>query len=73
MPNASWAAPSRTPPRESCAAPPLQFRLNHFVVMLAGMTARKKTPPLGEIFRDPRLALMLALGFSSGLPFLLTP
>ena len=39
--------------------------------MLAGMTARKKTPPLGEIFRDPRLALMLALGFSSGLPFLL--
>jgi PAT family beta-lactamase induction signal transducer AmpG len=38
--------------------------------MLAGMTARK-SPPLAEIFRDPRLALMLALGFSSGLPFLL--
>jgi PAT family beta-lactamase induction signal transducer AmpG len=26
---------------------------------------------LREILRDPRLALMLALGFSSGLPFLL--
>ena len=34
------------------------------------MTARK-SPPLAEILRDPRLALMLALGFSSGLPFLL--
>jgi len=33
--------------------------------------AARKTPPLSEIFRDPRLALMLALGFSSGLPFLL--
>ncbi len=34
------------------------------------MTARK-SPPLSEILRDPRLALMLALGYSSGLPFLL--
>ena len=34
------------------------------------MSARK-TPPLSEILRDPRLALMLALGYSSGLPFLL--
>ena len=39
--------------------------------------AARETPPLipslskGEILRDPRLALMLALGFSSGLPFLL--
>ena len=31
----------------------------------------RKTPALTDIFRDPRLALMLALGFSSGLPFLL--
>ena len=31
----------------------------------------RKSPPLREILRDPRLALMLALGFSSGLPFLL--
>ena len=38
--------------------------------MLPGMAARK-LPPLSEILRDPRLALMLALGFSSGLPFLL--
>ncbi len=38
--------------------------------MLAAMTVRK-SPPLSKILRDPRLALMLALGFSSGLPFLL--
>lgn len=31
----------------------------------------KSSLPLREILRDPRLALMLALGFSSGLPFLL--
>jgi MFS transporter, PAT family, beta-lactamase induction signal transducer AmpG len=35
------------------------------------MTSARKSPPLREILRDPRLALMLALGFSSGLPFLL--
>ncbi len=35
------------------------------------MTSPRKSPPLREILRDPRLALMLALGFSSGLPFLL--
>jgi PAT family beta-lactamase induction signal transducer AmpG len=32
---------------------------------------RRPSPPLLEVLRDPRLALMLALGFSSGLPFLL--
>jgi PAT family beta-lactamase induction signal transducer AmpG len=37
----------------------------------SGMTSPRKSPPLREILRDPRLALMLALGFSSGLPFLL--
>ena len=31
----------------------------------------KSSLSLREILRDPRLALMLALGFSSGLPFLL--
>ena len=31
----------------------------------------RESPPLSELLRDPRLALMLALGFSSGLPFLL--
>ena len=31
----------------------------------------RKSPPLFQVLRDPRLALMLALGFSSGLPFLL--
>ena len=31
----------------------------------------RESPPLSEVLRDPRLALMLALGFSSGLPFLL--
>ena len=35
------------------------------------MTSARKSPPLREILRDRRLALMLALGFSSGLPFLL--
>ena len=35
------------------------------------MTSPPRSPPLREILRDPRLALMLALGFSSGLPFLL--
>jgi MFS transporter, PAT family, beta-lactamase induction signal transducer AmpG len=35
------------------------------------MTSARKSPPLREILRDPRLALMLTLGFSSGLPFLL--
>jgi len=35
------------------------------------MTSTRKSPPLREILRDPRLALMLSLGFSSGLPFLL--
>ncbi len=35
------------------------------------MTSPRKSLPLREILRDPRLALMLALGFSSGLPFLL--
>jgi MFS transporter, PAT family, beta-lactamase induction signal transducer AmpG len=40
--------------------------------MLRGMASLpRKLPPLSEIVRDPRLALMLALGFSSGLPFLL--
>jgi PAT family beta-lactamase induction signal transducer AmpG len=32
---------------------------------------RRRSPPLSQVLRDPRLALMLALGFSSGLPFLL--
>jgi PAT family beta-lactamase induction signal transducer AmpG len=32
---------------------------------------RRPSPPLSQVLRDPRLALMLALGFSSGLPFLL--
>jgi PAT family beta-lactamase induction signal transducer AmpG len=32
---------------------------------------RRESPPLLQVLRDPRLALMLALGFSSGLPFLL--
>jgi PAT family beta-lactamase induction signal transducer AmpG len=32
---------------------------------------RRESPPLSQVLRDPRLALMLALGFSSGLPFLL--
>lgn len=35
------------------------------------MTSARKSPPLREILRDPRLALMVVLGFSSGLPFLL--
>jgi PAT family beta-lactamase induction signal transducer AmpG len=35
------------------------------------MTSARKSPPLREILRDSRLALMLAFGFSSGLPFLL--
>jgi MFS transporter, PAT family, beta-lactamase induction signal transducer AmpG len=36
------------------------------------MSPPRKSPlPLREILRDPRLALMLALGFSSGLPFLM--
>jgi MFS transporter, PAT family, beta-lactamase induction signal transducer AmpG len=35
------------------------------------MTLLRKSPRSCEILRDPRLALMLALGFSSGLPFLL--
>ncbi len=35
------------------------------------MISSRKTPPFREILKDPRLALMLALGFSSGLPFLL--
>jgi PAT family beta-lactamase induction signal transducer AmpG len=35
------------------------------------MTSARKSPPLREILKDARLALMLALGFSSGLPFLL--
>ena len=35
------------------------------------MTPARTSPPFREILRDPRLALMLALGFSSGLPFLL--
>jgi PAT family beta-lactamase induction signal transducer AmpG len=35
------------------------------------MTSPRKSPRFREILRDPRLALMLALGFSSGLPFLL--
>jgi PAT family beta-lactamase induction signal transducer AmpG len=35
------------------------------------MTSPRKSSPFREILRDPRLALMLALGFSSGLPFLL--
>ncbi len=40
--------------------------------MLARMAASpRKIPPLAEILRDRRLALMLVLGFSSGLPFLL--
>ena len=34
-------------------------------------TPRRESPPLSQVLRDPRLALMLALGFSSGLPFLL--
>ena len=40
--------------------------------MLARMAASpRKIPPLAEILRDRRLVLMLVLGFSSGLPFLL--
>ena len=35
------------------------------------MASGRKSLPFREILRDPRLALMLALGFSSGLPFLL--
>jgi MFS transporter, PAT family, beta-lactamase induction signal transducer AmpG len=35
------------------------------------MTPPRKSHRFREILRDPRLALMLALGFSSGLPFLL--
>jgi MFS transporter, PAT family, beta-lactamase induction signal transducer AmpG len=35
------------------------------------MTSARKSPSLRQILRDPRLVLMLALGFSSGLPFLL--
>ena len=31
----------------------------------------RQSPPLSQVLRAPRLALMLALGFSSGLPFLL--
>ena len=31
----------------------------------------RQSPPLSQVLSDPRLALMLALGFSSGLPFLL--
>jgi PAT family beta-lactamase induction signal transducer AmpG len=34
-------------------------------------TPHRQSPPLSQVLRDPRLALMLALGFSSGLPFLL--
>ena len=34
-------------------------------------TPRRELLPLSQVLRDPRLALMLALGFSSGLPFLL--
>jgi len=39
--------------------------------MLKPMASPRKSSPLSQILRDPRLALMLALGFSSGLPFLL--
>src|SRR5271167_3315400 len=35
------------------------------------MTSPRKSPRFREILRDPRLALMLTLGYSSGLPFLL--
>src|SRR6202034_1738173 len=35
------------------------------------MTSPRKSARFPEILRDPRLALMLALGYSSGLPFLL--
>jgi MFS transporter, PAT family, beta-lactamase induction signal transducer AmpG len=35
------------------------------------MTSARKSLSLREILRDRRLALMLALGFSSGVPFLL--
>src|SRR6516165_11922966 len=35
------------------------------------MASGRKSLPFREILRDPRLALMLALGFSSGRPFLL--
>src|ERR1700752_4358717 len=35
------------------------------------MNPARQSPPLREILRDPRLALMLALRFSSALPFLL--
>jgi MFS transporter, PAT family, beta-lactamase induction signal transducer AmpG len=35
------------------------------------MTSPRKSARFREILRDPRLGLMLALGFSSGLPFLL--
>ncbi len=42
------------------------------IMAYRGMTEPKKPrPTVSEIIRDKRLALMLALGFSSGLPFLL--
>ena len=41
----------------------------------ADTTVKKKKPGMGDVFRAlgrPKIAIMLALGFSSGLPFLLT-
>jgi PAT family beta-lactamase induction signal transducer AmpG len=41
----------------------------------ADTTVAKKRPGMGDVFRAlgrPKIAIMLALGFSSGLPFLLT-
>jgi hypothetical protein len=46
-------------------------RLKPFLRNGRGVTFPRKSPSLREVLSDPRLALMLTLGFSSGLPFLL--
>jgi PAT family beta-lactamase induction signal transducer AmpG len=45
--------------------------MNPFLRNGRGVPFPRKSASLREIFGDPRLALMLTLGFSSGLPFLL--
>ena len=63
--------PRSTPSATDCS---VRKTLNRPLTVPApwwGMTSARKSPPFPEILRDPRLALMLALGFSSGLPFLL--
>jgi hypothetical protein len=57
--------------RVASGSPAILNRQLRFLRHPWAMTSARKSPPLREILRDPRLALMLTLGFSSGLPFLL--